>query len=162
MARRNRGVQLPFSERVGFAITVRVYYEDTDAGGVVYYANYLRFLERARTDWLRSAGISQQNLAREQNLQFVVRSLKLDFLAPAMLDDELVISVCPRRLARTYMELEQDITCNGRIICRGGLRIACVARATMRPVKIPEPIMSLARLQSVSLDPSQVATGISS
>ena len=85
-----------------FAWPVRVYYEDTDAGGVVYYANYLRFFERARTEWLRSLGVDHQALAREAGLQFVVRRAEIDFLRGARLDDPLEITVELAQRKRTY------------------------------------------------------------
>ena len=123
-----------------FSIEVRIYYEDTDAGAIVYYGNYLRYFERARTEWLRSMGISQQVLMREQQLQFVVRHAGMDFLAPARLDDVLVVSVRPVRLARTYVELEQLVSREGRTLCRGEVTIACIDGVRMRPAAIPQTI----------------------
>jgi len=90
-----------------FAWPVRVYYEDTDFGGVVYYANYLRYFERARTEWLRSLGVDHQRLAREDGLQFVVRRAEIDFLRGARLDDELSITVECTERKRTYLMLRQ-------------------------------------------------------
>ncbi len=89
----------------GFSWPVRVYYEDTDTGGVVYYANYLKFFERARTEWLRSFGLNQDKLAQEEGLIFVVRRALLDFLRPARLDDMLEVTVEPLKLARVYVIL---------------------------------------------------------
>lgn len=123
-----------------FRMEVRVYYEDTDAGAIVYYGNYLRYFERARTEWLRAMGISQQVLMHEQQLQFVVRHAGLDFLAPARLDDVLVVSVRPVRLARTYVELEQLVTRDGRTLCRGEVTIACIDGVRMKPAAIPQAI----------------------
>jgi len=123
-----------------FSIEVRIYYEDTDAGAIVYDGNYLRYFERARTEWLRSMGISQQVLMREQQLQFVVRHAGMDFLAPARLDDVLVVSVRPVRLARTYVELEQLVCREGRTLGRGEVTIACIDGVRMRPAASPQTI----------------------
>jgi acyl-CoA thioester hydrolase len=126
-----------------FSIDVRVYYEDTDAGAIVYYGNYLRYFERARTEWLRSLGVSQQTLLNEQGLQFVVRHASMDFLAPARLDDVLQVFVKPLKLARTYVSLLQEARGNGRLLCRGEVTIACIDRIRFRPSAIPQEIASL-------------------
>lgn len=126
-----------------FAIVVRVYYEDTDAGGIVYYANYLRFMERARTEWLRAAGVHQDALAARAGIQFVVRRANLDFLAAARLDDQLSVSVRPVRFARTYVELEQAVTCAERTLCRAMVTVACVRRADLRPAPMPDDVAAL-------------------
>lgn len=123
-----------------FGIDVRVYYEDTDAGAIVYYGNYLRYFERARTEWLRAMGISQQALMREQQRQFVVSHASLDFLAPARLDDVLRVSVQPVRLARTYVELLQLAQCAERVLCRCTVTVACVDSGSFRPAAIPRDI----------------------
>jgi len=126
-----------------FSLDVRVYYEDTDTGGIVYYANYLRYFERARTEWLRSLGINQQALASKDGVQFVVRRATLDFVAAARLDDLLSISVQLKHFARTYVELAQQAVCAGRMLCSGEVTIACVQRSDMRPVAIPGEIAAL-------------------
>lgn len=126
-----------------FSIGVRVYYEDTDAGGIVYYANYLRFMERARTEWLRAIGVHQEQLAAAAGIQFVVRRANLDFLAAARLDDLLAVSVQPARLARTYVELEQAVSCADRVLCKGAVTVACVRKADLRPAPIPPEVAAL-------------------
>ncbi len=115
----------------------RVYWEDTDAGGVVYYANYLKFLERARTEWLRSLGYDQNALAQGEGVVFVVRSVNIDFMRPARLDDEIVASIATAAagasvvLLRQYIERE-----NERIVC-ADVKLACVRIATFQPTRIP-------------------------
>ena len=91
-----------------FTWTIRVYYEDTDTGGIVFYANYLKFFERARTEWLRAAGVGQQALAENQQVMFVVRSTALDYHAPARLDDELIVSVVVERRGGASVQFFQD------------------------------------------------------
>jgi acyl-CoA thioester hydrolase len=116
---------------------VRVYYEDTDAQGVVYYANYLRYFERARTEWLRALGVSQEAMLRESGLQFVVRRASMDFIAPARLDDVLQISVRIVKLARAHVQLAQEAACHGRLLCRGDVSVVCLSRDGFRPAPMP-------------------------
>jgi len=124
-----------------FSIPVRVYYEDTDRGGVVYYANYLRFFERARTEWLRSLGIEQERLARERGIGFVVSRAELDFRVGAKLDDELTVSVKLLERKRTYLWLEQEARlADGRIAAAARIQAACVRLADMRPQPLPDPL----------------------
>ena len=96
-----------------FAWPVRVYYEDTDAGGIVYYANYLKFMERARTEWLRNYGVDLRQLAAQECMMFVVRSANLDFLQPAHLGDALDVSVEVLRRRPASITLRQQVTCSG-------------------------------------------------
>lgn len=117
---------------------VRVYYEDTDSGGVVYYANYLKFFERARTEWLRSRGLNQDKLAQEQGLIFVVRRALLDFLGPARLDDLLEITVEPLKFARVYVDLVQEARCGTQALARAEVRVACLNRRNFRPAAMPQ------------------------
>ena len=120
-----------------FAWPVRVYYEDTDFGGVVYYANYLRYFERARTEWLRTLGIDQQRLAREQGLQFVVRRAEIDFLRGARLDDELSITVECIEIKRTYLWLRQRALRGAEPMAAARVQAACVRRDDFRPAPLP-------------------------
>ena len=126
-----------------FSFDVRVYYEDTDAGTIVYYANYLRYFERARTEWLRSLGVSQDALLKQHGLLFVVRRASMDFVAPARLDDVLQISVRIGKLARSYVQLVQHATCGDRRLCRGEVTVACISRNEFKPVPIPGFIAAL-------------------
>jgi acyl-CoA thioester hydrolase len=121
-----------------FSWPVRVYYEDTDAGGVVYYANYLKFFERARTEWLRSAGLNQDKLAQEEGLIFVVRRVLLNFARPARLDDMLEVTVEPTKLARVYVDLAQEARCGTRMLARAEIRVACLNQRDFKPVAIPQ------------------------
>ncbi len=120
-----------------FRWPLRVYYEDTDFGGVVYYANYLRFFERARTEWLRDLGVDHQRLAREDGLQFVVRRAEIDFLRGARLDDELSITVECTEQKRTYLWLRQRALRGAEPMADGRVQVACVRREDLKPSPIP-------------------------
>lgn len=123
--------------RPPFAITIRVYYEDTDSGGVVYYANYLKFMERARTEWLRSFGIEQDELARRDGVMFVVRSARIEFLKPARLDELLDVSVAIAEYGGASMTLAQTIRRGETVLCEGETVVACLNAATRAPRKLP-------------------------
>ena len=120
-----------------FSWPVRVYYEDTDSGGVVYYANYLKFFERARTEWLRNFGLNQDKLAREQGLIFVVHRATLDFVRPARLDDMLDVTVEPLKRARVYVELAQEARRGGELLARAEV-VACLRQRDFKPVAIAQ------------------------
>jgi acyl-CoA thioester hydrolase len=128
-----------------FTWTIRVYYEDTDTGGIVFYANYLKFFERARTEWLRAAGVGQQALAQEMGVMFVVRSTALDYHAPARLDDELEVSVVVERLGAAsvqfFQEAWRDTPAGRQRLCSGRIKIACVDTKTLRPGAIPAQVL---------------------
>ena len=121
-----------------FSWTVRVYYEDTDAGGIVYYGNYLKFMERARTEWLRSCGIDVAELVDTDRLMFTVRAITLDFLKPARLSDILEVSVTVGRMRKVSVELAQVIVRAGEVLCTGQVRLACVDVDTLKPKAIPK------------------------
>jgi len=121
-----------------FSWPVRIYYEDTDAGGIVYYANYLKFFERARTEWLRSVGLNQDKLAQEEGLIFVVRRALLEFASPARLDDLLEVTVEPMKVARVYVDLAQEARCGTRVLARAQIRVACLDRRNFKPVAMPQ------------------------
>ena len=126
-----------------FTWPVRVYYEDTDAGGVVYHTGYLRFMERARTEWLRSLGFEQDELIEKQNIVFAVHSLSIDYLKPARFNDLLEIDAAILRLNRASILFAQSIhNQNGEKLCQAEVRIACIDLASMKPVSIPESILS--------------------
>ncbi len=120
---------------------VRIYYEDTDAGGIVFYANYLKFFERARTEWLRAFGISQQHMAASHAAMFVVKSTALDYHAPARLDDELNISVVVEKLGRASVQFVQEAWCGERLLVSGKIKVGCVGVASLRPVAIPDDVL---------------------
>ena len=125
----------------GFTWPVRVYYEDTDAGGIVFYANYLKFFERARTEWLRACGIDQQRVADETGAIFIVRSTALDYRAPARLDDMLTITSRIGRIGLASVEFTQEAWRDGTLLVAGHIRIGCVDRAGIRPAAIPPDVL---------------------
>jgi acyl-CoA thioester hydrolase len=121
--------------------SLRVYWEDTDAGGVVYHANYLKFFERARTEWLRALGIGQDRLLAETNRVFVVVRAALRYAAPARLDDEIDVSVAVAAAGRASLVLAQRATRAGTLLAEGTVRIGCVEAGTLRPRRIPNAIL---------------------
>ena len=124
-----------------FNLQVRVYYEDTDRGGVVYYANYLRFFERARSEWLRSLGVNQEQLAAVVGIGFVVARAEIDFRAGARLDDLLSITVKMAQKKKTYFWLEQEARlADGKLCAKARIQAACVRHSDMRPQPIPESL----------------------
>ncbi|MCA1248404.1 tol-pal system-associated acyl-CoA thioesterase [Massilia sp. MS-15] len=123
---------------VAFDWTVRVYYEDTDAGGIVFYANYLKFFERARTEWLRAAGIGQQQLLEDEGAAFVVKSASLDYHAPARLDDVLSIRTTVEKLGRASVQFSQQAWKGEQLLTTASVKVGCVDTATMRPRSLPE------------------------
>lgn len=128
-----------------FKWPVRVYYEDTDAGGVVYYANYLKFYERARTERLRALGFGQDQLRQDTGLVFVVRSVQVDYLRPALLDDELLVSAEVGDLRRASVEFVQEITrdkskAEPELLSRAVVRIVALDIETFTPRTIPDEI----------------------
>ena len=123
-----------------FHHTVRVYWEDTDAGGIVFYANYLKFFERARTEWLRALGHSQQEMVDTTGCMFGVQETSVRYRSPARLDDVLTITVNVRERGRASLRIAQQAWCGDRLLADGDIRIGCVERATMKPHRIPGPI----------------------
>ena len=123
-----------------FHHSVRVYWEDTDAGGIVFYANYLKFFERARTEWLRALGHSQQEMVDTTGCMFVVQETTVRYIKPARLDDVLTITVDVRERGRASLRIAQQAWCGERLLAEGEIRIGCVERATMKPHRIPGPI----------------------
>ncbi|HWJ95088.1 MAG TPA: tol-pal system-associated acyl-CoA thioesterase [Telluria sp.] len=123
-----------------FHWTVRVYYEDTDAGGIVFYANYLRFFERARTEWLRALGIGQQELIEQQGAMFVVKSANVDYRAPAKLDDEIVVVTTIEKLGRASVQFLQQAWRGEQLLTTASVKVGCVDAATMRPRSLPDDV----------------------
>lgn len=121
-------------------LQVRVYYEDTDAGGVVFYANYLKFLERARTEWLRNLGVNQSNLAASEQRLFVVRSLDMSYRKPARLDDLLTIRSRITRLGRASIHFAQRVERDGELLADGNIQVCCVDAIHMRPAELPADV----------------------
>ena len=123
-----------------FSWPVRVYYEDTDAAGVVYYANYLKFMERARTEWLRGLGFEQACLAEQHAVVFVVRSTAIDYVKPARFDDSLQVTVELTRVGAGQIDLVQRVLRAQELLATATVKIACVGLPTMRPARIPQPL----------------------
>lgn len=129
-------------------LSVRVYYEDTDAGGVVYYANYLRFLERARTEWLRALGCEQGSLARDEGIAFAVRALTVEFLRPARLDDLIDVVSTIAELGRAQVVFRQVIRRGDETLLEATVRVACLdltrGKATAMPRNIHQKLKEMA------------------
>ncbi len=131
------------SPKQEFAWQVRVYYEDTDRGGVVYYANYLRFFERARSEWLRSLGVNQERMAAVEGVGFVVARAEIDFRSGARLDDLLLVTVNPVEVKRSYLWLEQEARLADERVCASArIKAACVSHKNMRPRPLPEELIA--------------------
>jgi acyl-CoA thioester hydrolase len=126
---------------MAFHWPVRVYWEDTDAGGVVYYANYLRFMERARSEWLRAYGFEQDVLRDASGVVFVVRRVEVDYLSPARFNDQIDVSVELQELGRASLSVEQTLTRGATRLVSAQVTLACVDAARFKPVKIPLPIL---------------------
>lgn len=126
-----------------FSLAVRVYVEDTDAGGIVYYVNYLKFMERARTEWFRDLGFEKPAMFRE-DLMFVVHSLAIDYRRPAQLDDQLRVTVQVIEAGRTFLQMAQKVFRGDELLCAAQVKIACVSRQGMRPTAIPVDVREAA------------------
>lgn len=124
-----------------FRWPVRVYYEDTDSGGVVYYANYLKFMERARTEWLRSLGFEQDRLAREAGIIFAVTEVELRFQRPARFNDELSVTARVIEQRRASLRFAQTVYRGEQALCAGRIQIASLDCASFRPRPIPDAIL---------------------
>lgn len=137
---------------MSFALPIRVYWEDTDAGGIVFYANYLKFMERARTEWLRSLGVAQGRLREETGGIFVVSETQLKYHRPARLDDELLVTaelrqigsasliIAQRVLSKTEQDADEGEMAHATLLCEGTIRIGWVLADTLRPARIPPQV----------------------
>ena len=123
-----------------YSFPVRVYFENTDAGGVVYHGEYLKFLERARTEWLRHLGFDHQSLARNHRVVFIVSSVVADFLKAARLDDTLAVSVQLESLGKVRCIFAQEIRREDEVLVKAKVTVACVTGDSFKPVEIPEPL----------------------
>ena len=133
---------------MAFAFPIRIYWEDTDAGGIVFYANYLKFFERARTEWLRSLGIGQQALREATGGMFVVTDARLRYLRPARLDDELLVTAQLQQAGRASFTIAQsahlqplDPSAPSTLLCEGSIRIGWVDAASMAPTRLPRSLL---------------------
>ena len=123
-----------------FSAAMRVYWEDTDAAGIVFYANYLKFFERARTEWLRSLGFGQEALRTSAGIAFVVSETRLRYRRPARLDDVIDVSVAIVHMGQASLEIAQEARRAGELLAEGTIRIGCVELGTFRPCRIPNDI----------------------
>ena len=130
-----------FDSSVAFHWPVRVYWEDTDAGGVVYYANYLKFMERARSEWLRALGFEQDELRDQAGVMFVVRRVEVDYLAPARFNDVIDVDVSVHEVGHASLSVKQTLTRGPTRLVSAQVRLACVDASHFKPVKIPQPIL---------------------
>lgn len=134
-----------------FEFPVRVYWEDTDAGGIVYHANYLKFFERARTEWLRALGINQNALREQTGGVFVASDLSIKYLRPARLDDELVVTAAAQSTGKASLAIEQKAlrklpgSARPELLCEASVRIGWVNAATLKPVRIPSHVLEKIR-----------------
>ena len=133
---------------MAFEFPIRIYWEDTDAGGIVFYANYLKFMERGRTEWLRSLGLEQQRLREQVGGMFVVSEATIKYLQPARLDDELVVTAQLQSAGRASMAILQQVLLKPKqptdtpvLLCEGTIRIGWVDAASMRPARIPPTLI---------------------
>ena len=126
---------------MAFVWPVRVYWEDTDAGGVVYYANYLKFMERARSEWLRARGFEQDVLRDEAGVVFVVRRVEIDYLSPARFNEQLEVSVQLHEMGRASLSVRQELMRGSTRLAEAVVTLACVDAVRFKPVKIPEPLL---------------------
>jgi acyl-CoA thioester hydrolase len=125
-----------------FSWPIRVYYEDTDAGGVVFYGNYLKFFERARTELLRHFGFDHARLSQSERIVFVVRSVQIDYLAPARLDDLMMVTADVVKSGKASLVFEQIITRGDNVLTKSIIKIGCLNTDTMRPKAIPDFILA--------------------
>lgn len=129
----------------GFSWPVRVYYEDTDAGGVVYYANYLKFMERARTEWLRELGFEQDELRSRYDVIFAVKSVSIDYIRPAHFNNKLIVSVRVVEGGRASLVLEQEITKQNEsgVLCQGQIKVVSLRASSFKPCPLPPELTQL-------------------
>ncbi len=128
------------SARPPYCFEMRIYWEDTDAAGIVFYANYLKFFERARSEWLRSLGHGQETMRRDAGIAFVVSETAVRYRRPARLDDVLSVSVEIRHLGQASLEIGQQARRAGELLAEATIRIGCVELGTFRPCRIPNDI----------------------
>lgn len=126
-----------------FSFPIRIYYEDTDAGGIVYYANYLKYAERARTEFLRYLGINQENMLKDKGMGFVVRDCHISYKSPAKLDDALNITCKVTEIKGVSLKMEQKLYRNDTILSEIEITLVFLSLPSMRPTKIPTEILTL-------------------
>jgi acyl-CoA thioester hydrolase len=132
-----------------FSWPIRVYWEDTDAGGVVYHASYVRFLERGRSEWLRALGIHQQALSRDRDLLFAIRSMQLDFLRAARLDDELTVGTSLSGRRGASLTFQQGIWRGEELVLRAEVRAVCITATSFKPRPLPDDLLHTVEIHSL-------------
>lgn len=123
-----------------FLWPIRVYYEDTDAGGVVYHANYLKFMERARSEWLRSLGIEQDELRDKDGVIFAILSAQVDYLLPAKFNDELFVSSEVIKKGKASITINQEVVKESKVLCKGTIKVATLDEKSFRPKAMPDEV----------------------
>jgi acyl-CoA thioester hydrolase len=123
-----------------FSLPIRIYYQDTDAGGVVYHSTYLNFMERARYEWLRALGFNMNVLIEGHKILFMVRSIEIEYFKPALLDDLLNVTVTVTETGRSRITVFQEIICNHVKLVSATIHVVCVGAETLKPVRIPAPL----------------------
>lgn len=123
-----------------FLWPIRVYYEDTDAGGIVYHANYLKFMERARSEWLRTLDVEQDELRDKEGVIFTILSAQVDYLLPAKFNDELLVSSKVVKKGRASIQIEQEVIRDSQILCKGIIKVATLNEKSFRPEAMPESL----------------------
>ena len=131
-----------FANIFRFEMKQRIYWEDTDAGGVVYYANYLKFMERCRSEWLRALGIDQQQLRTQRQLQFAVVQVAVDFLHPAVLNDEILVTAQLERLSGATITFRQTVVRDAVQLIDSSIRVVCLDSRTLKPRAIPKDLFT--------------------
>ncbi len=137
-----RAVPLSKPAAAAFALPVRVYYQDTDAGGVVFHSGYVDFFERARTEWLRHMGFSVRELAEREQILFIVRELHVRYLKPAVLDDELSVTATVEHLGFVSLTMEQRVLRGTELLVHASVNLACVAADELKPTRVPAQVRS--------------------
>ena len=127
---------------MAFRMPMRVYYQDTDAAGVVFHANYLNFMERARIEWLRNQGFEPQELARRFRVVFIVRHLDIAYMKPAVLDDLVTVTVAVQKLGRAQVTVVQEVIRGDEALLRASVNLACVATGNLKPMPVPDPVLA--------------------
>jgi len=120
-----------------FSLPMRVYYQDTDAGGVVFHGNYLNFFERARTEWLRQLGFDVRQLAQQEGVMFIVRGLRVNYMRPALVDDMLIVTATIENLGRAQFTLDQRVLRGEDLLVQGSVNLACVTVEGLKPARVP-------------------------
>jgi len=133
-----------------FVLPVRVYYEDTDAGGVVYHTNYLKFMERARTEWLRSLGFEQDELRDRFGVVFAVRRMDVDFLKPALFNEMVTVTALVTQYGKASLVFSQSVDRGEQTLCRAKVKVACIDLERFKPTALPAAILSELKNASAS------------